>query len=73
MPYRLFGWLHATGHQLLRAERGQGTVEYVGLLLLLGLVFGAVLVAAKDGKDFGLAREITSKIKGAIDKATTLQ
>ena len=33
--YELMGRAHAA---LIRGERGQGTVEYVGLILLIGVV-----------------------------------
>jgi hypothetical protein len=45
MFYALIGYLHAAAHQRLRkiralaeSERGQGTVEYVGLILLVSLL-----------------------------------
>ena len=65
MPYRLFGRLHAA-LLTLRAERGQGTVEYVALILLLALVFAAV-VKAGAGKDFDIGKTIVTKLKEAID------
>ena len=54
------------------AERGgQGTVEYVALILLVALVMAGVIVAMKgyrtdQGKDLGDA--IIGKIKDAIAK-----
>ena len=65
MPYRLFGRLHAS-LLTLRSERGQGTVEYVALILLLALVFAAV-VKAGAGKDFDIGKTIVTKLKEAID------
>ncbi len=65
MPYRLFGRLHAALPSL-RAERGQGTVEYVALILLLALVFAAV-VKFGAGKDFDIGKTIVDKLKDAID------
>jgi hypothetical protein len=42
MLYALFGWMHAVASRRARAivntlegERGQGTLEYVGLILLV--------------------------------------
>ena len=68
MPYRLLARLHAA---FLIAygpnrERGQGTVEYVALILLLALVFAAV-VKFGVGKDFDIGRVIVEKLKDAID------
>ncbi len=69
MPYRLFGLLHvAVLARLapLRRESGQGTVEYVALILLLALVFAAV-VKFGAGKDFDIGKTIVTKLKEAID------
>ena len=70
MPYRLLGLLHASAYAALltlrRDERGQGTVEYVALILLLALVFAAV-VKFGAGKDFDIGRTIVTKLKDAID------
>ncbi|HEV2815227.1 MAG TPA: hypothetical protein VGW10_18370 [Solirubrobacteraceae bacterium] len=68
MPYRLFARLHTA---LIAAwpsdrERGQGTVEYVALILLLALVFAAV-VKFGAGKDFDIGKTIVDKLKDAID------
>ena len=72
--YRGFGYLHA---QVLRAARalrdhaGQGTVEYVALILLVALVMAGVVAALKgfktdQGKSLGDA--IIGKIKDAVRK-----
>ena len=72
--YRLFGLAHA---QLLRADgalrssRGQGTVEYVALILLVALVMAGVVAAMKgfrtgSGKELGEA--IVGKIREAVKK-----
>ena len=72
--YRVFGQAHA---ELLRAGatlrdgRGQGTVEYVALILLVALVMAGVVAAMKgfrtgDGKELGDA--IVGKIKEAVKK-----
>ena len=68
MPYHLLARLHAA---VLTArgsnrERGQGTVEYVALILLLALVFAAV-VKFGAGKDFDIGKVIVEKLKDAID------
>jgi Flp pilus assembly pilin Flp len=69
--YRLFGLAHA---QLLRLRdecRGQGTVEYVALILLVALVMAGVVAAMKgfrtdSGKELGDV--IIGKIKAAVKK-----
>jgi hypothetical protein len=51
--------------RLMGREDGQGTVEYVGIMLLLATVLTAV-VAAASGKDFNLATTIVNEVKQAI-------
>jgi Flp pilus assembly pilin Flp len=58
--YELMG----RGHAWLAQERGQGTVEYVGLIMLLAAVMAAVLIA---GQKSSIATTIVDKLKGAID------
>ena len=70
--YRLMGLVHASSHRALgalRRETGQGTVEYVALILLVALVMAGVVAAMKgfrsdDGKELGDA--IIGKIKEAV-------
>jgi hypothetical protein len=72
--YRVFGYAHATIHRALRAVRdtaGQGTVEYVALILLVALVMAGVVAAMKGFKtDEGqaLGDVILAKIKQAVRK-----
>lgn len=74
MPYRTMGWIHATVARLMHdsidrsseRERGQGTVEYVGLMLLLATLLTGVVVAAGKLKDAGIAKAIASKLKETI-------
>jgi hypothetical protein len=66
--HRLMGRAHATLLTLAR-ERGQGTVEYVALILLVALVMAGVVAAMKgfktdEGKELG--ELIISKIKEAV-------
>lgn len=49
-----------------RGDRGQGTVEYVALILLVGAILSAV-VASGAGKHFDLANTIGNKLKGVIN------
>jgi hypothetical protein len=71
MPYRTMGWIHANIARLVSApsgQSGQGTVEYVGLILLLaGLLIGVVTAANGMRDGGGLAREIASKLKDTIE------
>ena len=65
MPYRMMGFAHAMALRALRREDGQGTVEYVGIMLLLATVLAAVVTAAR-GQDFNLARTIVNEVREAI-------
>jgi Flp pilus assembly pilin Flp len=54
----------------LSSERGQGTVEYVGLILLVSLLMVGMVAAMKgfNGKQgTELADVIVEKIKSAVD------
>jgi hypothetical protein len=72
--YRLLGLAHAKLARwsgALRSSRGQGTVEYVALILLVALVMAGVVAAMKgfktdEGKE--LADVILGKIKEAVRK-----
>jgi len=67
---RAFGHGHALVHRAISA-RGQGTVEYVALILLVALVMAGVVAAMKGFKtDEGqeLGDVILSKIKQAVRK-----
>jgi hypothetical protein len=57
----------------LLSERGQGTVEYVGLILLVALLMVGMVAAMKgfQGKQgLELAETIVDKIRGAVNKVT---
>jgi hypothetical protein len=49
---------------------GQGTVEYVALILLVAVVLAGVVVATRKTSigDGGIGRTIVEKIKGALDQ-----
>lgn len=78
MIYALMGYAQAAIEwrlrairQLVRGERGQGTVEYVGLILLVSLLMVGMVAGMKgfDGKQgTELAGVIVDKIKEAVDK-----
>jgi hypothetical protein len=68
--YRLMGRTHAALSGA-RRESGQGTVEYVALILLVALVMAGVVAAMKgfrtdEGKELGDV--IIGKIKEAVRK-----
>jgi hypothetical protein len=65
--HRFFGRCHAA----LLCARGQGTVEYVALILLVALVMAGVIAAMKgfktdEGKELGDV--LIGKIKEAVRK-----
>jgi hypothetical protein len=84
MFYAILGFVHAVlwranvavtrrarAIQALAGERGQGTVEYVGLILLVSLLMVGMVAAMKgfNGKQgLELADVIVNKIKEAVDK-----
>ena len=78
MIYALMAYLHTAAAARVRAirslaegERGQGTVEYVGLILLVSLLMVGMVAAMKgfNGKQgTELADLIVNKIKEAVDK-----
>ena len=80
MFYSLLGYLHAavagrvrTIRLLAAGERGQGTVEYVGLILLVSLLMVGMVAAMKgfNGKQgTELADVIVDKIKESVDRVT---
>jgi hypothetical protein len=78
MFYAAMGYIHILLDRRVRAirslvgeERGQGTVEYVGLILLVSLLMVGMVAAMKgfNGKQgTELADVIVNKIKEAVDK-----
>ena len=55
-------------YRALAAERGQGTVEYVALILLVAGVFAAVVGAGGGTTGATIAKKITTQITSQIDK-----
>ena len=56
-----------------RAEGGQGTVEYVGLILLVALLMVGMVAAMKGfqgAQGLELAETIVDKIRAAVNKVT---
>jgi hypothetical protein len=66
MRYELIASAHARLARLLAGERGQGTVEYVGLVLLVAVLIAGVVKASGGFSDTGIAEAIVKKLKGAI-------
>ena len=56
-----------TAGRRLRAQPGQGTIEYVGLMLLMSILLAAVVAAGRKGGDQDITQMIVDKVKGAID------
>jgi Flp pilus assembly pilin Flp len=54
--------------RIRRDERGQGTVEYVGLAMAVGVLLLAVS-SFLGGQDHGLGSIITGAIKSAVQRA----
>jgi hypothetical protein len=72
--YRALGFAHATAHHqlqnthraLITRDDGQGTVEYIGLILLIaGIMAAIVALKTKSGTDLGAT--IVGKLKDSID------
>lgn len=80
--YALFGFAHwrlasaaAALRPRLASERGQGTVEYVGLVLLVAALMGGMVAAvgglgSLSGIGKELAEAITKKIIQGVQKIT---
>jgi hypothetical protein len=66
--YRLMGWVHMRAVGAWNGERGQGTVEYVALILLVAALLAGVVAATKGTKfgTGGIAEAIVDQIKSAL-------
>jgi hypothetical protein len=68
MAYRLTAAIHVRLTAIWQGERGQGTVEYVALILLVAALLAGV-VAATKGTKFGtgqIAETIVRQIRNAL-------
>jgi hypothetical protein len=63
MIYELMGRAHAA----LGREHGQGTVEYVGLILLMAVLIAGVVKASGGFSDTGIAEAVVKRLKAAIE------
>ena len=61
--YELMGRAHAGWLN----QRGQGTVEYVGLVLLIAALLAGVIAIGNGMKGGGIAEAVVKKIKATID------
>ena len=54
----------------IRSSPGQGTVEYVALILLVAVVLAGVVVATRKSSigDGGIGRTIVERLKGALNQ-----
>jgi len=66
--YRLMGWVHMRVVAAWGGERGQGTVEYVALILLVAALLAGVVAATKGTKfgTGGIAQAIVTQIRNAL-------
>lgn len=72
MAYRFLGRLHASAFRLTRTlsdTTGQGTVEYVALILLVAAVLAGVVTVGHGLKGGGIAEAVVHQLKGAISGA----
>ena len=72
MAYRILGRLHAAIHrfsQTVAASPGQGTVEYVALILLVAAVLAGVVTVGHGLKGGGIAEAVVHQLKQAITGA----
>jgi hypothetical protein len=70
MLYEVMGRVHAAwvGRSWRAGERGQGTVEYVGLILLVGILLAGVVTASRGFDDKNsIAGAVMNRLKDAID------
>ena len=79
MIYKLYGYLHAAAAWRVReihrlaGQRGQGTVEYVGLILLVALLMVGMVAAMKGfqgAQGLELAETIVDKIREAVKQVS---
>ncbi len=62
----MYEWM-GRAHAALVSQRGQGTVEYVGLVLLVAVLIAGVVKASADFSEDGIAKAVVSKLQTAIE------
>ena len=63
--------MHGAGVALrnrVESERGQTAAEYMGILLVVAVIIGALIAADVDGKIAKAANEMGDKIAGGNEK-----
>lgn len=65
--YRLMGRLHLWLLAARDGRAGQGTVEYVGLILLIAGVIAGVVAIGKTLKGGGIAETVVRELKNTIE------
>ncbi len=70
MPLRLWCAV-ASRLRSERGERGQGTVEYVGLVVAIAMLLAVVSTQLRGGT--GVDDKIVAAVRAAIDKAAQLK
>ncbi len=72
MGYRLMGWTAVramSARDRLARQRGQGTVEYIGIVVMVALLAGAVAIVSKTwGGSIGnaLKKGLVDAIEGLV-------
>jgi len=66
MRYGRWAGAHARLAQVVAGRGGQGTVEYVGLVLLVAVLIAGVVKASGGFSDTGIADAVVDQLKGAI-------
>lgn len=66
MGYELMGRTHAWLMTRMSREEGQGTVEYVGLILLMAVLIAGVIQASRGLNDESIGQAIMDKLKDAV-------
>jgi Flp pilus assembly pilin Flp len=61
-------WMRGLAARMRADQRGQGTVEYVGLAMAVGVLLLAVS-SYLGGHDHGIGSIITGAIKSAVQRA----
>ena len=70
MLFAVQGRIHAALHTASRTatgQAGQGTVEYVALILLIAAVLAGVIAAGQGLKGGGIAQTVVGQLKDAIE------
>jgi hypothetical protein len=59
--------MHHAWARTTSAEQGQGTVEYVGLMMLIAAIIGIVATAGKGVEGKGVADAVADKLKDTVN------